>query len=140
MNERQVAVNVTLTVPPEMERKLKQAANQLGLSPDSNIVQVLQQELESRLTPARLSTEQTELLQRINECLSTAEWERYRFLLAQRDAENLNDREQAELISLSDKLEEANVRRMEAVAQLALLRRVTVPELMSTLGLIPAHA
>ncbi|HQV94241.1 MAG TPA: hypothetical protein PLA27_02105 [Anaerolineales bacterium] len=140
MNERQVAVNVTLTVPPEMERKLKQAANQLGLSPDSYIVQVLQQELESRLTPARLSTEQTELLQRINESLSTAEWERYRFLLAQRDAENLNDREQAELISLSDKLEEANVRRMEAVAQLALLRRVTVPELMSTLGLIPAHA
>ena len=140
MNERQVAVNVTLTVPPEMERKLKQAANQLGLSPDSYIVQVLQQELESRLTPARLSSEQTELLQRINESLSTAEWERYRFLLAQRDAENLNDREQAELISLSDKLEEANVRRMEAVAQLALLRRVTVPELMSTLGLIPAHA
>ena len=140
MNERQVAVNVTLTAPPEMERKLKQAANQLGLSPDSYIVQVLQQELESRLTPARLSTEQTELLQRINESLSTAEWERYRFLLAQRDAENLNDREQAELISLSDKLEEANVRRMEAVAQLALLRRVTVPELMSTLGLIPAHA
>jgi hypothetical protein len=132
-------MNVTLTVPPEMERKLKQAASQIGLSPDSYIVRLLQQELQARSTSGRLSPEETELLQRINASLSAMEWERYRALLAKRDAENLSDNEQADLIALSDKLEEANVRRMDAVVELARVRKVTVPELMSTLGLSPAH-
>jgi hypothetical protein len=132
-------MNVTLIVPPEMERKLKQAASQIGLSPDSYIVRLLQQELQARATPARLSTEETDLLQRINTSLSAMEWERYRALLAKRDAENLSDNEQADLIALSDKLEEANVLRMEAVAELAQVRKVAVSELMSTLGLTPAH-
>jgi predicted DNA-binding protein len=132
-------MNVTLTVPPEMERKLKQAASQIGLSPDSYIVRLLQQELQARSTSARLSPEETELLQRINTSLSSLEWERYRALLEKRDAENLTDKEHAELIAISDKIEEANVHRMEAVTELARIRKVTVPELMSTLGLTPAH-
>jgi len=132
-------MNVSLTVPPEMERKLKQAASQIGLTPDSYIVRLLQQELQARASSARLSSEETELLQRINASLSTVEWERYRSLLAKRDAENLTGKEHAELIALSDKIEEANVRRMEAVTELARVRKVTVPELMSTLGLTPAH-
>ncbi|MDL1945097.1 hypothetical protein FBQ99_22500 [Chloroflexi bacterium CFX2] len=132
-------MNVSLTVPPEMERKLKQAASQVGLSPDSYIVRLLQQELQTRSTSARLSSEETELLQKINASLSTLEWERYRVLLAKRNAETLTNEEHAELITLSDKIEEANVRRMEAVAELARVRKVTVPELMSTLGLTPAH-
>ena len=131
-------MNVTLTVPPEMERKLKQAASQIGLSPDSYIVRLLQQELQARATSARLSAEETEFLQRINTSLSAVEWERYRALLAKRDAETLNDKEQTELISLSDQIEQTNVHRMEAVAELARVRKVTVPELMSTLGLSPA--
>jgi hypothetical protein len=132
-------MNVTLTVPPEIERKLKQAASQVGLSPDSYIVRLLQQELQARSTSARLSPEETDLLQRINTSLSTVEWERYRTLLTKRDTENLTDKEHAELIALSDKIEEANVRRMEAVAELARVRKTTVPELMSTLGLTPAN-
>lgn len=132
-------MNVTLTVPVEMERKLKQAANQLGLSPDSYIVKLLQQELQARAASTRLSPEETDLLQRINASLSAMEWEQYRELVAKRDAENLTGKEHAELISLSDKLEEANVRRMEAVTELARVREVTVPELMATLGLTPAH-
>jgi len=132
-------MNVTLIVPVEMERKLKQAANQLGLSPDSYIVRLLQQELQARAVSTRLSPEETDLLQRINASLSAVEWERYRALLAKRNAESLSDNEQVELIALSDQLEEANVRRMEAVSELARVRKVTVPELMSTLGLTPAH-
>lgn len=132
-------MNVSLTVPPEIERKLKQAATQIGLSPDSYIVRLLEQELQARSTATRLSPEETELLQRINASLSSLEWERYRSLLVKRDAETLTDEEHSELIALSDKIEEANVNRMEAVAELARVRKVTVPELMSTLGLIPAH-
>ena len=84
-------MNVTLTVPPEMERKLKQAASQIGLSHDSYIVRLLQQELQARATSGRLSAEETDLLQQINTSLSTVEWERYRALLAKREEESLND-------------------------------------------------
>ena len=133
-------MNVTLNVPPEMERKLKQAARQLGLNPDSYIVRLLQQELQARVTPARLSPAETDLLQRINSSLSTVEWEQYRTLLMKRDVETLSNDEQAELIALSDQIEEGNVRRMEAVAELARVRKVTVPEIMTTLGLSLAHA
>ncbi len=122
-----------------MERKLKQAASQIGLSPDSYIVRLLQQELQARATSGRLSAEETDLLQRINTSLSAVEWERYRALLAKRDAESLSDKEQVELIALSDQIETANVHRMEAVAELARVRKVTVSELMTTLGLSPAH-
>lgn len=66
-------MNISLTVPPEIERKLKQAATQIGLSPDSYIVRLLQQELQARSTSARLSAEESDLLQRINTSLSAME-------------------------------------------------------------------
>lgn len=61
-------------------------------------------------------------------------------MLAKRDAETLNEEEHAELIALSDKIEEANVRRMEAVAELARVRKVTVPEIATSFGLSPVAA
>lgn len=133
-------MNITLNVTPDMERQLKQAARQIGLTPDSYVVELLKQDLRTRAAPERLSPVETELLQRINASLSAIEWERYRALLAKRDAETVNAEEQAELIALSDQIENANVRRMEAVAKLARVRKTTVAELMVTLGLSPAYA
>ncbi|MFH1906264.1 MAG: hypothetical protein ABIL11_02605 [Chloroflexota bacterium] len=133
-------MNITLNVTPDMVRKLKQAARQIGLTPDSYVVQLLKQDLQTRAAPERLSPVETELLQRINASLSAIEWERYRALLAKRDAETVSAEEQAELIALSDQIENANVRRMEVVAELARVRKTTVAELMATLGLSPAYA
>ena len=103
-------------------------------------MRLLQQDLQTRAAPPRLSSVESKLLQQINTSLSAIEWERYRLLQAKRNAETLSAQEQAELIALSDQIENANVRRMQAVAELARVRKTTVPALVETLGLSPAHA
>ena len=133
-------MTIHLNVNSELERQLKKVASQLGLTPDTYIMRLLQRDLQNHAAPARLSPEESKLLKRINASLSAIEWERYRLLLAKRDAESLNEQEQEELIALSDQIEEANVRRMKAVAELARLRKTTVPALMESLGLSPVHA
>ena len=133
-------MTIHLNVNSELERRLKKVASQMGLTPDTYIMRLLQKELESQAVPTRLSPEESKLLKKINSSLSAIEWERYRLLLSKRDAESLSEGEQAELIALSDQIEEANARRMKAVAELARLRKTTVPALVETLGLSSAHA
>ncbi|MEW5827813.1 MAG: hypothetical protein AB1846_02910 [Chloroflexota bacterium] len=133
-------MNIHLNVNSELERRIKKVAGQMGLTPDTYIVRLLQKEMESQSVPERLSPEESRLLKKINTSLSAIEWERYRILLAKRDAETLSQEEQGELIGLSDRIEEANVRRMKAVAELARLRETTIPALVEALGLPSAHA
>jgi hypothetical protein len=70
----------------------------------------------------RLSPEEAQLLAKINLGLAPAEWERYHTLVARRKAETLISDEQTELIALSDRLEEANTRRIGYLAALAQVR------------------
>jgi hypothetical protein len=133
-------MTIHLNVNSKLERKLKKAASQLGLTPDTYIMRLLQRDLQARAAPARLSPEESRLLKKINAGLSVIEWERYRLLLAKRDAEQLDAQEQSELIAFSDQIEEASARRMKAVSELARLRKTTVPALMETLGLSYVHA
>jgi antitoxin component of RelBE/YafQ-DinJ toxin-antitoxin module len=133
-------MTIHLNVNSELERRLKKVASQMGLTPDTYIMRLLQKELESQTAPARLSPEESKLLKKINSSLTAIAWERYQLLLAKRDSETLSTDEQAELIHLSDQIEEANARRMKAVAELARLRKTSVPALAETLGLSSAHA
>ncbi len=133
-------MTIHLNMSSELEQRLEKTARQLGLTPDIYILRLLQKDLQSHALPARLSPEESELLRQINTSLSEIEWEHYRILLAKRDAEALTEKEHAELIALSDQIEEANVRRLKAVAELAHLRKTTVPQLVETLGLSSAHA
>ena len=130
---------IHLSVTSELEQKLRKVADQMGLTPDTYIVRLLQKDLQSQAEPALLSPEESKLLKQINASLSRIEWDHYRILLAKRDAEVLDAQEQAELVTISDKIEEANVRRMKAVTELARLRKISVPALMETLGLSSAH-
>jgi antitoxin component of RelBE/YafQ-DinJ toxin-antitoxin module len=133
-------MTIQLNVTSELESQLNKVAKRMGLTPDTYIMRLLQQELQKRTAHGRLSHEESGLLQQINTSLSTVEWEHYRTLLAKRDNEALTTREQEDLISLSDQIEEANVRRMRAVAELAQVRNTTIPALVTSLGLFPSHA
>jgi len=132
-------MTIQLNLTSDLEQKLKKVASQMGLTPDTYIMHLLQKDLQSQTEPALLSPDESKLLKQINASLSRIEWDHYRILLAKRDAEALDAQEQAELVAISDKLEEANVRRMKAVAELARLRKISVPALMETLGLSSAH-
>jgi hypothetical protein len=134
-------MTVTIDIPPELARKIMQAAAKAGLSPDAYIVESVTQRLQpirhrQSKTP-RLSREESDLLQKINQSLSQIEWTRYRELINKRQAEMLTKEEQLELIATSNQIEEANAKRLAYVAALARIRHMTLPALIKELGLKP---
>ena len=135
-------MTLTLEISPELEQTLRAIAERRGLAPDRYVLDVLQERLDrEQHLPPHLPRAEAELLQRINAGLSSATWERYRALKEKRDAETLTEAEHAELIRLVNEVEGWNVRRLEAVAELAKLRGVEFPDLVKQLGLgPPAHA
>ena len=82
-----------------------------------------------------LSEAETGLLLAINQGIPSTLHERYEQLLGLRDDERLNEADSAELLAFSGQIEGWGVRRIEALAQLATLRQVPLPELMSDLGI-----
>lgn len=134
-------MTIVIDLAPELESQIRQAAAQVGLSPDAysveSVTNRLQQVRHRQSGAKRLSKVEANLIQQINQSLSQIEWLRYRELIGKRQAETLTPEEQSELIARSDQIEEANVKRMEYVAELAQVRKTTIPLLMKELGLKP---
>jgi hypothetical protein len=84
---------------------------------------------------ASLPEGETTLLQKIN--LELPETTRYRYDGLQRksQAEILTPEEHEELLSLIDRVEQADAERLEALLELAQLRQISLPELMVQLGI-----
>jgi hypothetical protein len=78
---------------------------------------------------------EAERLRQINQALAGVPWEKFDRLLAKRRAETLTPDEQAELVALTDEVEELNARRMECLAELARLKGMALPALMDELGI-----
>lgn len=134
-------MTIVIEVTPELESQIRQAAAQIGLSPDvyiiDSVTERLQQTQHRQSRVKKLSKTEATLLQKINQSLSQISWVRYQELIARRQAETLTPTEQAELIALSDQIEEANVKRLEYVAELARLYKTTIPNIIKELGLKP---
>ena len=138
---------VTIELSPELESRLRHEAARLGLQPEAYIAKALEQYVRgdgaggdaprpptAQPGPNGLSAEEADLLQRINLGLPADFWAGYRHLLRRRDEGVLTPEEQTSLVAMSDKVEEANARRMTHLAKLARLRGVTLEALMRTLG------
>lgn len=82
-----------------------------------------------------LSHREAELLQKINIGFSEEEWSIYRSLIAKRRAGTLQPGEQQALIHFSDRREQANAERIQALAELAQIRQTTLDALMADLGI-----
>lgn len=134
-------MTITLDLTAELERQLRDEAARAGLDTGEYIVQTLEERLRhTRQAAPRLSSAETELLQKINLGLSQEDWQRYHTLIAKRRAETLTSDEHAALIALSDRIEEANVRRIQALVELARLRQTSLEALIQELGLqAPAY-
>ncbi len=78
---------------------------------------------------------EAELLRQINLGCSADWWATYRGLIAERQAEMINDGDLARLVGMSEALEAANVIRVEALAKLAEIRGCSIEQVMATLGI-----
>ena len=128
-------MTLMVELPPEMEEKVRDAAQDEGL----DVAEFLREATEERLRqydPSR-SLSEADLLGRICRGFSETFWNRYRALTAKRRAETLTRKEQQELIGLSDQMESWHVERLRYLVKLAELRQTSVDALTNELGLHP---
>ncbi len=122
-------MSLTLHLDAELETQIRVLAAQQGVTPERWLLE----DIRSRL----LSNDETALLQRILQGQAETFWTHYRELIAKRQAATITSSELTELIELSDELELQNAGRIEALVQLAALRKQDVHSLCGELGLAP---
>jgi hypothetical protein len=132
--QNKIMTAITLNLSPELDQELRTEAARQGLEPDRYIIHTLQERLQAK--PAAESTE-SDLLQQINVGFSAETWTQYHVLIAKRQAETLTSEEHEHLIQMSDRLENLNVLRIQALIQLANLHNQPLSDLMQTLGISP---
>lgn len=118
--------------------RLNEAAPLYGASieaPSAESSQVSSRREELAQKSSVLSGREAELFQEINAGFDEEEWNAYRGLIAKRRAGTLQAEEQQELIRMVERREQANVRRIAALVELAQIRGTTLDALMDELGL-----
>jgi hypothetical protein len=98
---------------------------------------ILQESKPDKIKVPRLSKKETELFLRINRTLPPKKQERYDELRQKREDETLTESEHAELLKFVDELVTIWTDRLQAVVDLAKLRRISPRELMKQLGIEP---
>jgi hypothetical protein len=128
---------LTIDITHELESRIRQRAAQQGLDVAEYVSRTLQEHLrgEEISETRHLSAEESRLLQEINLGLPDESWQRYQELIQKRRAETLTASEQAELIAISDQIEELDARRAERLAELARTHSTSLAALMEQLGI-----
>lgn len=91
--------------------------------------------LKAGRSPPQLARTEAELLAIINQPVPAGLGQRYAELLSKRNAETLTAPEHAELLRLSDQVEKLEANRVEALVELACLRKTSLPALMKDLNI-----
>ena len=120
------------------QQELLKATQQLDNAELKSLMQQLATLYAQRQVP-HLSQQESELLQKINRGISEDIWRPYRALVVRRDAGQLTEEEQGELIRLSDEIEELHAERIGYLVELAQLRPVSLEDLMDALGIKPLN-
>lgn len=94
--------------------------------------------LLARRKASAFSGRETELLLKINQGLPQTTWDRYRDLSDKQTSETLSEKEYQELLAISDRMEEQDVKRLASLIELARLRSVPLDTLMQQLGINPS--
>jgi hypothetical protein len=116
--------------------ELLKAAGQLGPSELREFVSGTL-EMRARREAPVASARESELLLHVNQSLPEDLSRRLKTLTEKRRAEDLTSEEHAELLFLGDEAERMEASRLNSLSELATVRRIAVPDLMSALGLVP---
>lgn len=127
---------LTIELPTNIEKRLRKNATQKGIAPETYLLQLLENVVGLRTKQRKLPSE-TELLQKINLNITEAEWVAYKQLIDLRKSEQLTTQEHEKLLTLSDKIEKANVNRLQYLIALAKIRHIGLEQLMNDVGIIP---
>ena len=132
-------MSITINIESDLMERLGKLAAAKGFQLDDFIVKMLEEQIPTQ----QLSVDekrQLELLEKINMGLPIALWERYTLLKAKRQEETLTLSEQADLIDITDQIEQANAARMPFLIELAQLRNISLESLFQELDLTTSSA
>jgi hypothetical protein len=131
-------MTLTIQLTPDLEARLLQQAASAGMDAGQFVVSTLTSRLEqAEKPPAHCGKDEAALLSAISQGLPEELWLHYRALASRRQTESLSTEEQAELIQLSNRIEEDHAHRMEHLVSLARLRNVSLRTLMEQMGIRP---
>lgn len=125
-------MSLTLTLPHHTETQLRELAQQQGVSAEIYAAQLLESFAQQQ--DLREASE-AQLLRQLGLGFSELEWQRYYDLVELRRNGRLDDAAHQELVSLSNRLEQANAKRMGVLAELAKRREVPLEQLMLEVGI-----
>ena len=116
--------------------ELIRAAHQLD---ETDLEQLLHQVvfLRARRKTQVLPEAEAQLLLKVNQGIPAELRAHYQILRQKRESETLTDAEHDTLIQLSNQIEQIGAQRLEALANLAQLRQVSLLDLMEALGIQP---
>jgi hypothetical protein len=130
--EAAMAEQVILNLPDHLARQVRAVAD----STQRGLEEVLLEWLDrGRAGEATTESSEAALLKRINLGFSADWWERYRKLIAERQAETISEADLCLLIGMSESIELANVGRIGALGELAKLRGCEIETVMADLGI-----
>ncbi len=133
-------MTLTIQLAPDLEALLLEQAANAGMDASQFVASTLASQLKPPVASSpHCGKVEADLLAAISLGLPEPLWQRYRFLVSRRINESLTAEEHAELIRLSDQIEQDHADRMANVASLARLRKVPLETLMSQLGIRPPH-
>src|SRR5437763_16221666 len=130
---------VMTTIPIEAEVSTEQLLRAVTRLPPQEFAAFVGEllALRAQRQEPHLSPAETALLLQINAGLSAETQQRYDELVAKRQAETITPEELAELIQLTEQSEHRDARRVAALEARAQLRRLTLADLMDSLGFSP---
>ncbi len=132
----------SVTVPPDIEKRVRRQAADEGIEPQGLVVETLRRQFRPRSAAKTKALDgvETKLFERINAVLPVETRQRYDELVKQRRGHRISKAELAELRRLTDEVEVAHAARIAAVVELAKHRGVDFDELLDELGLrTPRH-
>lgn len=112
------------------------ARQKKALSAFRRALQEQKQKLTQSTTP-RLNRKESALFLKINATLPADKQKRYQELRQKREDETLTAKEHAELMEFVEEIHQIWVERLQAVHELAKLRKVSTREMMRQLGVDP---
>lgn len=128
-----MAEQITLTLPDDLARRVREVATLTHRELEEVLLEWLDYTSTQPPAPTPADATEAQLLQQVNLGFSAEWWHRYRSLIADRQAETINPADLAELIAMSEALEIANVKRVEALGKIAQLRNCAIEQVMESL-------
>jgi len=129
-------MSILIQITPSLEDRLKEKALKNGLRLDQFVSQFLEHTFSE--TPPSTSVvwgREAELLQKINLDIPPETWQLYEALKRKHEKHIATEEESKQLVLITNQVEEANVRRIAVLLELAQIRSIPIQILMQQLGL-----